>query len=117
MLRTFRYRLNVTARQARRLTEVLALCRELYNAALQERRDAWRTARHSIRLYDQTKELTEVRRTRQDVAALPVDLARGPLRRVDRAFRAFFRRVKASMWLRCRDESRSERRDQHFTAR
>jgi transposase len=93
LLRTFRYRLNLTARQTRLLNQALAICCELYNAALQERRDAWRTARKSIGLYDQTKELTEIRTIREDVASLPVD--REPLRRVDRAFRAFFRRSKA----------------------
>lgn len=36
-----------------------------------------------------------MRTFREDIAALPVDLAREPLRRVDRALRAFFRRVKA----------------------
>jgi putative transposase len=95
LLRTFRYRLSLTPRQTRLLNQALAICCELYNAALQERRDAWRTARKSIGLYDQTKELTEIRTIREDVASLPVDLAREPLRRVDRAFRAFFRRAKA----------------------
>ncbi len=33
-----------------RLRDVLALCGELYNAALQERRDAWRLSRASMSL-------------------------------------------------------------------
>jgi putative transposase len=39
--------------------------------------------------------LTELRPLRPDVAEVPVDIAREPLRRVHRAFQAFFRRVQA----------------------
>jgi transposase len=45
--------------------------------------------------FEQSKELTELRREDQAIRALPVVLAREPLRRVHRAFQAFFRRVRA----------------------
>ena len=92
--RTYRFPLKPTRRQSRLLEFTLALSCELYNAALQERREAWTSARKSISYYDQCHELTEVRPVRADVAALPIDLAREPLRRVDRAFKGFFRRCK-----------------------
>ena len=95
MLRTFRYRLKPTRHQAKVLGEWLAVSCELYNAALEERRGAWKVAGKSIGLYDQFKSLTEIRAFSSDVASIPVDIAREPLRRVDRAFQAFFRRVKA----------------------
>lgn len=41
--------------------DVLALCGEFYNAALQERRDAWRLQRVSVSLFDQQVEFTGVR--------------------------------------------------------
>ncbi|MBZ5671203.1 MAG: transposase [Acidobacteriia bacterium] len=93
--RAYRFPLKPTKKQARILEAALAICQEIYNAALQERRDAWKCERKSICYNDQTAELTEIREFRPDVAMLPVDLAREPLRRVDRAFRAFFRRCKA----------------------
>ena len=46
--KTWRFRLYPTAAQRARLDGHLRLCGELYNAAVQERRDAWRTARVSI---------------------------------------------------------------------
>jgi putative transposase len=95
IIRTFRFRLKPTKKQAALLSSALALSQELYNAALQERRDAWKCERKGISYYDQTKELTEVRAIRPDVAGLSIDLAREPLRRVDRAYQAFFRRCKA----------------------
>ena len=74
---------------------LLELCR-LYNAALQERRDAYRMQGKTVTLYDQIKELTEVRRDDPDgLGKIILGAARGALYRLDRAFNAFFRRVKA----------------------
>ncbi len=95
MLRTVRYRLRPTRRQRAVLDGALDLCCDLYNAALQERTEAWRRQRKAIRYQDQTRSLTELRQMYPDIAALPVDLVREPLRRLDRAFRGFFRRVRA----------------------
>jgi putative transposase len=92
--KTYRFQLRPTKRQVRSLNSALAICCELYNAALQERREAWKSARKTVGYCGQTKELTEVRQIRPDVAALPVDMAREPIRRVDRAFQGFFRRCK-----------------------
>ncbi len=70
------------------------LC-ELYNAAIQERRDAWKVCQKSITYYDQQKELTELRSVDLESKLFPVAVQRDPLRRVDRAFKSFFRRLKA----------------------
>jgi putative transposase len=74
--------------------QTLEVCRELYNAALQERRDAWQVCKKNITYYDQTKELTEVRQIREDVQAIPVTVTRSPLDRIDKAFKAFFKGIK-----------------------
>lgn len=95
LIRTFRYPLRPTAAQEATLDTWRRQCCDLYNAALQERRDAWRKQRVSIGLYDQFKTLTEWRRSDPDGAAVPVEVQRSALRRVDLAFKAFFRRVKA----------------------
>jgi putative transposase len=75
--------------------QALDICREIYNAALQERRDAWRIRRKHIGYYDQSAEITEVRALRKDVGALHNTVCRDPLQRIDRAFKAFFRRCKS----------------------
>ncbi len=79
----------------RRLERVLEAQRQLYNAALQERCDAWRLAGVSLSYIDQAKSLTVCRREIPEMAAMPVVIQRGTLKRVDEAFRGFFRRVKA----------------------
>lgn len=69
-------------------------CR-LYNAAIQERRDAYRQAGKSITFYDQCKSMKEIRGDWKDWSNEALRVQRGTLKRVDRAFQAFFRRVKA----------------------
>jgi putative transposase len=91
--RTFKFRLYPSRRQAEVLSSQLSEACRLYNAALQERRDAWRLERKSIRLYDQTYQLKEIRAAGD--LGLPIhDIAHDVLARVDKAFKAFFRRVK-----------------------
>jgi len=95
MYRSYKIRLKPTAKQRRALTTILALSCDLYNASLQERRDAWALRRKSISYQDQTASLTKIRAEDEDVRTVAVDIAREPLRRVDRAFKAFMRRCRA----------------------
>jgi putative transposase len=92
--RVYRYRLYPTPAQDRALRGTLELLRELYNAALQERRDAYRTTGQAPSGYDQQKSLIEVRKVRPEFAAVHTHLLQDALTRLDRAFQAFFRRVK-----------------------
>ena len=82
------------ATQTAMLERILADNAETYNAALQERRDAWKLERKSITYYDQQAELTELRKG-SAFQWIACDIQRDPLRRVDRAFKAFFRRCKS----------------------
>ena len=95
MVRSYRYRLSPTSAQARRLESWLTLTRELYNAALQERRDAWTKQRRSVALYDQFRALPAVRDVRPEFDAIPIVVLRGTLQRLDRAFAGFFQRCKS----------------------
>ena len=98
MILTYRYRLLPTKQQHRALETILESQRQLYNAALEERIDAYRKANVTRTYFDQTKALTEWRRDDQDAASLPAVLQRGTLKRLDEAYKAFFRRV--TKWLR-----------------
>ena len=92
---TFQARGYCTRAGYGQLDAVLAQLCDLGNAALQERRDAWRIARKRINYQDQTRSLTEVRHDDPEgIGSICVAAARGALRRVDRAFGAFFRRCK-----------------------
>jgi putative transposase len=77
------------------LTRLLALQCELYNAALEERRGAWKWERRSISYFDQYVTLTDLREVRPEVVEYGITVCRGSLRRLDRAFGAFYRRCRA----------------------
>jgi len=85
--RTYRYRLYPTAQ--------LGFACELYNATLEQRRDAWLGRRRSLSYVAQYRELTDSRAHGMGPAGMSCHAMRDPLRRLDRAFAAFFRRAKA----------------------
>jgi putative transposase len=93
--RTYKFLLRPTGQQAAALTTMLASHRELYNAALEERREAWRRCGVSITFAQQSAQLPEIRRVRPDVRIWSAASQQATLGRLDRAFAAFFRRVKA----------------------
>jgi len=93
MIVTYKYRLYPTKVQAQFLDSQLRAACELYNAALQERRDAWKIARKSIGYYAQCKQLTEIRA--EGLTALAnATCGQQVLRRVDQTFAAFFARCR-----------------------
>lgn len=93
--RTYKYRLYPNKTTEKKLYFVLNRCRELYNAALSERKDAYRYAGKSISYYDQQNDLPEIkheiRPEYQDIAS---HVLQDVLGRLNEAFKAFFRRIK-----------------------
>jgi putative transposase len=77
------------------LTAQLNYQRELYNAALEERIGAWQWNHRSVNYVDQCRTLTGLSDLRPEVLASGTVLCRGTLKRLDRAFAAFYRRVKS----------------------
>lgn len=96
MRRTFKFRLRPTAPQVVSLTACLDAHRDLYNAALQERRDAYRhPSKTSIKYGDQSAQLKAIRAADEAQSRWSFSSQQATLRRLDKAFAAFFRRVKA----------------------
>jgi putative transposase len=93
--RSYKFRMRPTARQHVALDSCVESHRELYNAALQERRDAWRANRTRIVYGDQSVQLEEIRAVRPDVGVWSFSSQQATLRRLNKAFDGFFRRVKA----------------------
>ena len=93
--RTYKFLLQPTSQQLAAFECLLRLQRELYNAALEERRGTWKWNQRSVSYFDQTKELTQLRSVRPDILRFGVTVCRGTLKRLDRAFQGFFRRCKA----------------------
>jgi putative transposase len=84
-----------TSRQVTALEACLEDTRQLYNAALEERREAWRKGK-SISFYSQSAQLKDIRAADPErYGRWAFACERAAIRRLDRAFQAFFRRVKA----------------------
>jgi putative transposase len=88
------FRLRPTGRQHIALAACVESHRELYNAALQERRDAWSHSKTRINYGDQSAQLTEIRSVRPDQAVWSFSSQQATLRRLNKAFAGFFRRAK-----------------------
>jgi putative transposase len=95
--RAYKFLLRPTAKQACALSEMLADHCSLYNGALQERRDAYRhPSKAAVRYGDQSAQLKEIRAfDPQRQGRWSFSSQQATLRRLDKAFAAFFRRVKA----------------------
>jgi putative transposase len=94
MNKTFQYRLYPTHKQQTLLKAWLVLCCEVYNAALQERRDAYRMTGVSLSYAHQCAELPHCKEVRPELALVHSQVLQDVLKRVDRAFDSFFRRVR-----------------------
>src|SRR5438067_4495534 len=95
MRKAFKYKLRVSPAVEQKLTVTLDVCRELYNAAIQERRDAYQVAGVSLNYYDQANQLPDIKAARSDVATVHSQVLQDTLKRVQKAFDGFFRRIKA----------------------
>jgi putative transposase len=92
--KTFKYKLRPTLEQEQAMAFVVRRCRELYNAALQERRDAWSKCGVSITGARQSTELPAIKDVRPEYHDVHSQVLQDVLTRLDRAFQAFFRRVQ-----------------------
>ncbi len=95
MLLAFKYRLRPSKRQHAALRDTLESQRQLYNAALEERIGCYRRSGKGRSYIDQFRSLTEWRQQDAEAAAVPLKLQRWTLKRLDEAYQAFFRRLKA----------------------
>jgi len=94
MIKAFKYRIKTSRAVEPRLEATLDICRELYNAALEERRDAYKRCGVSVNYYAQAVQLPDIKTVRPDVAVVHSQVLQDVLKRVQRAFENFFRRVK-----------------------
>ncbi|HEY3992105.1 MAG TPA: transposase, partial [Ktedonobacteraceae bacterium] len=92
--KAYKYLLYPTKCQREQFQEVLDRARELYNAAIQERRDAWRICKLSISYAQQSAQLPEIKQIREEYQQIQSQVLQDVLRRVDKAYQGFFRRIK-----------------------
>jgi putative transposase len=93
--RAYKFRAYPTTGQTSRAGQCLRDHQRLYNAALEERREAWRMRKVSIRYGQQSAQLNDVRGLDPDQGRWSFSSQQATLRRLDKAMAAFYRRCKA----------------------
>ncbi len=93
-MKAYKYKLKPSAKIIAIYESWLALLCELYNAGLQERRDAYRINHLSISYKAQANQLPEIKKDRPEFAQIHSQVIQDALKRLDSAFDGFFRRVK-----------------------
>jgi len=92
--KTFKYKLKPTPEQEQAMAFVIRCCREFYNAALQERREAWQKCGVSVTFADQSAQLPDIKEMRPEYCDIHSQVLQEVLARLDRAFQAFFRHIR-----------------------
>ena len=95
MRKTFKYRLYPTPAQRTALTKQLDCCRWIYNKALETRKEAWEQRQESVSRYDTSNMIPQWKAENEWLNQGHAQAMQEALKRLDLAFRAFFRRVKA----------------------
>ncbi len=95
MLVTFKYRLFPSKSQERLLSQTLETCRRWYNVCLAERKDAWETEKHSVGKFAQLAKVKDYRKENPFAGQVHSHVLQVVTADLDKAFQAFFRRVKA----------------------
>ena len=91
----FKYRIFPTEKQQRLLNNNLEECRWLYNHFLEERKNAWTQEKKSINYHAQAVSIVKLKQERPSLETVHSQVLQNVAIRVDLAFKAFFRRIKA----------------------
>ena len=94
MKKTFKYRLMGNTQTFANADEWLLLCQRLYNVALEQRITVYRQSKATISCYSQINQLPELRAEFPEYAEVGSQVLQEVLERLDKAYKAFFRRVK-----------------------
>src|SRR5579871_2340608 len=95
MRKTFKYRLRPTPAQASAMQRTLDECRWLYNHLLEQRTAAWEERGETLTLYGQQDTFPALKGERPALTGIHSQVLQNVAVRLDLAFKAFFRRVKA----------------------
>lgn len=94
MRKTFLYKAKINKQTEQNANHWLGLCRNLYNAALEQRIMRYRQHGKSVSFYDQVYQLPPLKNEFPEFKTVGSQVLEDVLKRLDGAFKAFFRRIK-----------------------
>jgi putative transposase len=92
--KTFKYRLYPSKSQLVYLDQTLETCRDWYNNCLAERKDAWENEKKNVGKFKQLSRVKDYRKENPYAAQVHSHIMQVVVQDLDKAFQAFFRRVK-----------------------
>ena len=93
--RSYKIRLYPNQTQEDNLQVWLDRCRDLYNACIEVKKNHWKSAKISLSFWDLQKELPKVKKECPEFKEVNAAVLQDVNGRVDKAYRAFFRRCKS----------------------
>ena len=95
MLKSYKYRLYPSKVQQHLLEQTLETCRRWYNTCLAERKEAYENEKRSVGKFEQLRKVKELKLSNPDASNIHSHILQIVIQDLDKAFQAFFRRVKA----------------------
>ncbi|MBF0551192.1 MAG: transposase [Deltaproteobacteria bacterium] len=93
--KSYKYRLYPTKSQISTLENQFSMCRHLYNWCLKDRMDVYESEKKSLSYEDQANKLPALKKERPWFKNVYSQVLQDVLKRLDKGFKAFFRRAKA----------------------
>ncbi len=94
MEKTYKYRIYPTKAQKTKLNTILEECRWLWNHFLELTKTAWEERQESLNWYDLNRMLPSLKNNRPELKKVHSQTLQDVGIRLDKAFKAFFRRIK-----------------------
>ncbi len=94
MNKVFKYRIYANQSTIQKMEQWISFCRRLYNLALEQRVFAYTNHRKSIHKFEQMRQITQLRKVFPEYNEINADALHNVIKRLDRAYGAFFRRIK-----------------------
>lgn len=95
MVKSYRFRLFPTKSQVRILERQLELCRQVYNDTLAYRKNAWEKEQRQVKRFETQNRLPKLKIDHPEFKDVHSLTLQNVVLRVELAFKAFFRRIKA----------------------
>lgn len=92
---SYKFRLNPTTAQTTLLKKSLELCRWVYNETLATRKNAWEKEKKNIGFYETKRLIPQWKKVKPELSTVHSQVLQDIPERIEYAFRAFFRRIKA----------------------
>jgi len=95
MKKTFQYRIYPQPQQITIMEQTLNNCCWLYNHLLEQRKNSWEAEKKSLSYFDQCSTFKQLKEEQPFLKGIHSQILQNVATRIDLAFKAFFRRVKA----------------------